>query len=168
MRPRAVEKKYEVRKLRNPVEKYGSGEWTNWGCASGQTGGATKSALATTRNDCHKFRRCPGLLHMLQNPIMYDTWGGASNIFIDRSLWSKIPCSGGVRSPDPLTRSFANPPFWTQLLLLNCCCSGLHSPGLYEWGPSPKCGSTLVQYSFHFKSTPQLIIHSFATSSYPF
>ena len=74
--------------------------WTNWGCASGQTGGATNSALATTRNDCHKFFRCPGLLHMVQNPIMYDTWGGASNIFSARSLWSQITRSGGVRSPD--------------------------------------------------------------------
>ena len=86
MRLRAVKKKYEIRKLGNPVEKYGSGEWTNRRGASGQTGGATKSALATTRNDCHKFFRCPGLLHVVQNPIMYETWGGASNIFSARSL----------------------------------------------------------------------------------
>ena len=43
---------------------------------------------------------------MLQNPIMYDMWGGTSNIFSARSLRSKIPRSQGVRSPDPLTRVY--------------------------------------------------------------
>ena len=99
MRPRAVEKKYELRKLRNPVEKYGSGEWTNWWGASGQTGGATKSALATTINDCHKFFRCPGLLHMVQNPIMYDTWGGASNILVLEASEVKLPALEGFILP---------------------------------------------------------------------
>ena len=52
--------------------------------------------IATIRNDCHKFRQCPlstgqwtmtklgqcpGLLHMLQNPIMYDTWWGVPATF---------------------------------------------------------------------------------------
>ena len=73
-------------KLRNTVEKLGVHEWTNWGGTSGQTGGAARSALASTRNDCSKFRHCPGLVHVLQNPILYDTWGGASNIFSARVL----------------------------------------------------------------------------------
>ena len=73
-------------KLRNTDEKLVVHEWTNWGRASGQTGGAARSALASTRNDCSKFRHCPGLVHVLQNPIMYDTWGGASNIFSAKSL----------------------------------------------------------------------------------
>ena len=51
-----------------------------------------------TTKGCHKF--CPGLLDMLQNPIMYDTWGDESNIFSAWSLWSKITHSGGVCSPD--------------------------------------------------------------------
>ena len=99
MRLRAVEKKYEIRKLGNPVEKYGSGEWTNRRGASGQTGGATKSALATTRNDCHKFFRCPGLLHVVQNPIMYETWGGASNILVLEASEVKFPALEGFILP---------------------------------------------------------------------
>ena len=87
---------------RNPMDKLGGG-------ASGQTGGAARYALASTRNDCSKFRHCPGLVHMLQNPIMYDTWGGASNIFSARSLWRKIPRSQGLRSPDPLPKWVGEP-----------------------------------------------------------
>ena len=76
------------------------GEWTNWRGTSGQTGGAPRSALAATKSDLPKFWQCPGLVHVPQNPIMYDMWGGTGNIFSARSLWSKIPRSQGVRSPD--------------------------------------------------------------------
>ena len=47
-RMRAVEKKYKTQKLRNPVEKLGRCEWTIGRGTSGQSGGATKSALTTT------------------------------------------------------------------------------------------------------------------------
>ena len=79
-------KQIRCEKLRNTVEKLGVHEWTNWRCTSGQTGGAARSALASTRNDCSKFCHFPGLVHVLQNPILYDTWGGASNIFSARVL----------------------------------------------------------------------------------
>ena len=34
-----------------------------------------------------------------------------------------------------------------EILHLNCCCASPHSLGLYDWGPSPKFGSSLVQHS---------------------
>ena len=79
-------KQIRCEKLRNTDEKLRVHEWTNWWGASRQTGGASRSALASTRNDCSKFRHCPGLVHVLQNPILYDTWGGSSNIFSARVL----------------------------------------------------------------------------------
>ena len=58
------------------------------GGASGQTGGGTKSALVPTWNDLPRFRQCLGLAHMMQFPIMYGMWGGTTNIFSVRCLWS--------------------------------------------------------------------------------
>ena len=76
---------------------------------SGQTGGAAKSALASTWNDLRKWWGCLGLGHVVQNPMMYDTWGGASHFFSARSLRSKIPRSQGIRSPDPLPKWVGEP-----------------------------------------------------------
>ena len=88
MRPRAVE--------RNPSMKHWEIQSRNWagasgqtgGGASGQTGGGTKSALVPTWNDLPRFRQCLGLAHMMQFPIMYGMWGGTTNIFSARCLWS--------------------------------------------------------------------------------
>ena len=76
---------------------------------SGQSSGAARSALATTWSDLGKFWGCLWLPDMLQNPKMYDTWGCASHFFSARSLWSKIPRSQGVRSPNPLPKWVGEP-----------------------------------------------------------
>ena len=119
MRPRAVQKKSEYESLRNPVEKLGRCEWTNWWGKCGQTGGAAKSALASTWNDLRKWWGCLGLGHVVQNPMMYDTWGGASHFFSARSLRSKIPCYQGIRSPN-----------WHSCQLGNL--SSQHPSGMFE------------------------------------
>ena len=86
-------------------------KWTNWRRQSGQTGGAAKSALATTWSDLGKFWGCLWPPDMLQNPKMYDTWGCASHFFSARSLWSKITRSQGIRSPDPLPKWVGEPDY---------------------------------------------------------
>ena len=68
--------------------------------ASGQTGCASKSAVAPARIEFQKFRRCPGPSHVQRNPIMYVVWGGKSNIFGARGPGRKKSRSQGVRSPD--------------------------------------------------------------------
>ena len=93
----------------NPCCELAEIQWTNRVCMSGQIGWAPRSALAATKSDLPKFWQCPGLVHMLQNPIMYDMWGGTINIFSARSLWRKIPRSQGVRSPDPLPKWVGEP-----------------------------------------------------------
>ena len=71
--------------------------------------------IATIRNDCHKFRQCPlstgqwtmtklgqcpGLLHMLQNPIMYDTWWGVPATFsVLESFEVEFPALEGFDLP---------------------------------------------------------------------
>ena len=95
--------------LRNTTAEMESQKWTNWGWGSGQTGGGARSALATTWIDFSKFWQLPGILHMLQNPTMCVMWGGSSHFFTARSLRSKIPRSGGVRSPDPLPKWVGEP-----------------------------------------------------------
>ena len=67
---------------------------------SGQTGCASKSAVAPARIEFQKFRRCPGPSHVQRNPIMYVVWGGKSNIFRARGPGRKKSRSQGVRSPD--------------------------------------------------------------------
>ena len=109
MRPRAVQKKSEYESLRNPVEKLSRCEWTNWRRKSGQTGGATKCAAAATWNDLRKLTQCPGLVHMMQKPMICVMWGGTIHFFSARSLWSKITRSQGIRSPDPLPKWVGEP-----------------------------------------------------------
>ena len=71
---------------------------------SGQTGCASKSAVAPARIEFQKFRRCPGPSHVQRNPIMYVVWGGKSNIFGARGPGRKKSRSQGVRSPDLLPK----------------------------------------------------------------
>ena len=71
---------------------------------SGQTGCASKSAVAPARIEFQKFRRCPGPSHVQRNPIMYVVWGGKSNIFGARRPGRKKSRSQGVRSPDLLPK----------------------------------------------------------------
>ena len=94
--------------LRNTVAEMLRQKWTNWRRKSGQTGGAARLALATIWNDLPKFLRCPGLLHVPQNPNMCAMWGGTSHIFSARSPWSKITRSEGVRSSNWLSSQLEN------------------------------------------------------------
>ena len=59
-----MEEKYKISKQRNPEEKLGRGEWTNWGGTSGQTGGAPRSALAATKSDLPKVGQCPSIVQV--------------------------------------------------------------------------------------------------------
>ena len=58
----------------NPCCELAEIQWTNRVCMSGQIGWAPRSALAATKSDLPKFWQCPGLVHVPQNPIMYDIW----------------------------------------------------------------------------------------------
>ena len=81
-----MEEKYKISKQRNPEEKLGRGEWTNWGGTSGQTGGAPRSALAATKSHLLKLAHGPSIAPVPQNPIIYAMCGVSINIFSARSL----------------------------------------------------------------------------------
>ena len=54
---------------------------------------------------------------MVQNPIMYDTWGGASNILVLEASEVKLPALGGFVLPTHFLSGSGNltkstPPFW--------------------------------------------------------
>ena len=87
----------EKSNLKNAVSRSDKLEAANW-----QTGGGAKSALAFFWIDLQRFWHCKRLRWHPCEFKKVCKYGATMHIEGSRSLWRKIYCSGGLRSPNPL------------------------------------------------------------------